>query len=151
MDYGLHPATDTRPRVSFCGPAAIAAATGIDVVKVEDAVLAHRRERGKPRIERKMRGARVKTMWSSEIEPVLRRLGFTAAHYPIVPRTFKQLSDVMQTGKLRGPVITLVTGHYVALSRWTYVDSNRREPTPHAKYGRQRQKVKHLWTINPAA
>lgn len=139
-------------RTTFCGPTAIAAATGVPVSKVEDAVLAFRKKaaaRGRSTpSERKMRGARVKTMWSYEIVPVCRALGFEAARACMTAgSTFGRLTEIMQRAEIKGPIVVLVTGHYIALSRWQFVDNRHQSPTPHARYRSPRDRVVCAWHL----
>lgn len=89
-------------------------------------------------------------MYLPEIAGVCWHLGFIARK--CVERkghTFRQLTDAMQAGKIKGPVIVLVEGHYLALSRWKFVDSDHRTPRPHAEYRQQRKRVVCLWFISP--
>lgn len=154
-DTGLYAAYSPTGRTTFCGPTAIAAATGMSLKQVEDAVLKFRKQaaargRSTPR-ERGMHGARVKTMWAWEIAPVCRALGFTAQTVTITGRgralIFGALAEIMQSGALRGPAIILATGHFVALSRWKFVDNRHRNPIDHALYIAQRHHVHKVWTI----
>lgn len=148
---GLYAAPSPDGRTTFCGPTAIAAATGYPVATVEAIVVKFRKTmKGSMRKERSLQGARVKSMWSSEIEHVCRALGFSATTtYLQRGSTFKRLAGMMQSGALRGPIIALVTGHYIAMSRWKFVDSCWRTPQDHARYNRQRQRVVRLWSIAP--
>jgi hypothetical protein len=103
------------------------------------------------RRERNMRGAKVKFMWQSEIEPICRALGFDALPVKIKGRgrrlTYKSLTELMQAGALKGPIIALFTGHYIALSQWHFVDSDNNTPQVHTSYYRPRHCTCRLWLI----
>lgn len=146
---GLY-AAPSPGRTAFCGPTALAAATGLPISKVEDTILAFRKRAEKsgrttPR-ERKMRGARVKSMYGHEVIPVCRALGFAVSRVG-EGGTFRRLAEIMQQGTVTGPVVVLVTGHYIALSRWQFVDNRHTSPTPHEKYSSPRDRVVCAWRL----
>jgi hypothetical protein len=137
-------------RPTFCGPTAIAAVTGIPVSRVEDAVLKSRDEaagRGYRTPRERKKGARVKMMWSHEIIPVCRKLGFVAQRVEVVTSTYRRLTEAMQRGEIAGPLMVLVTGHYLALSRWHFVDNRHRKPVDHSRYSCQRDRVQNIWKL----
>lgn len=147
MSCGLH----TTAPGTFCGPSAIGAVTGVDPVKVEDVILAHRAQHGVPK-RTQLRGARVRFTWASEIEPALAQLGWRGVEneIPIYPRklTFAQWQRKRDRA---ATYIVLITGHFVAVSGRWFADSGRREPIRLTKAPYRRKRVVRVWSVVKAA
>jgi hypothetical protein len=112
---------------TFCGPAALAALTGIPAKQVEDVVVEWRKQTGNAR--RKPRGTKcpVKAMWWSEVEPIAERLGHKATR--IVTPHGKNTLNVWMRSHPTGNWIVLITGHFIAISGGWMVDTRHRDGT----------------------
>lgn len=120
---------------TFCGPAALAAITGINAKLVENEVVDYRKVNGTYRKPRNARGCAVKTMWWKEIEPVAQRLGYRVA-VDIRPRGNVSLKRWMEDHST-GNWFVLITGHFIAVNGTWMVDSLYRDgvtvPTKYLK------------------
>ena len=145
---GLFSAEDNRPRTAYCGPTAIAALTGVSPEAAEAAIVAHRANHPTPRRERhpKAGPGLVRTMWSSEVIPVLAALGFKATECRSWPLpTFAQW---LRLGRAPLPYLILVTGHFVAVKGDWFVDTGHRKPVPLNTVKRcKRSRVQRYWLI----
>lgn len=148
--YGLRAAPNPQDRISFCGPTAIAAITGRSVGEVEDAVLAYRVAHTPLKRKPRKRNARVVTMWWTEVEPVLRALGWRVLaeqQYGFtLPITFARWQRATAGG---GPYIILLTGHFVAVSGHWFVDTRNREPIPLSRAPYRKSRVRYVARLAP--
>lgn len=135
----------------YCGATAISAVTGMPITRVEDFVLAHRtREPVSPRKGLRNAAARVTTMWSREIEPVLASIGVQAKSEGWLWSRISLARWLRVKAKPDTTYIVLITGHFVAVRNFMLVDTRYRTPTPVAKaYARCR--VKWVWEIEGTA
>jgi hypothetical protein len=153
----LHPAPETRPNTrSFCGPTAIASATGLTIEEVERAVLKHR-ETNPPPIKHRRRGVVIASMWEQEFVPVLKLLGFRATKThshewngkPTL-EAFAYRSNASSAADL--PCVVIVTRHAIAMHRRFVVDSGNRQPVHISKLRRLlRKRVLLCWTVQKEA
>lgn len=142
--YGLHAA----PGHQFCGPTAIAAVVGVSAAEVEQAVLKHR-ETHKPPRRTQLRGALVRTMWSTEVAPVCAMFGWSVVEHHVPRYTFAQWLRISSRAYRSLPHIVLVTGHFVAVSGHWFVDTKHREPIPVRKAPNKRRRVVRVWQLVP--
>jgi hypothetical protein len=123
---------------------------------VERMLQAQRKAQPKPRRER-MRGAVVKAMWSSEVEPLARALGWaahdescTAVQRGLISQygcTLAQWQRRRRAINDTAPYLVLVTGHFVAVQGRWFCDSAQREPVPFSKAKHKRKRVVRVWRL----
>src|SRR4051812_38514280 len=101
---GLHTATVTG-RV-FCGPVALAALTGIAPAEIEQHILRHRVANPPPR-RNVLKGATVRSTWSTEIEPVALTMGWRAVPCYDVPPRMSLARWWRQFGRSGAPYLVL--------------------------------------------
>jgi hypothetical protein len=146
---------DAGGLTTYCGPAAIAALTGLPVASIEDAVLQYRRTHAPARRTRGRRGkpGRVAGMFANEMAPVLDLLGYRAvlaADYVGTRTHARPCLDRHALTHARGDVaqLVIVTGHGVALHRMHVVDTRHRVPTHvYGTRGLQQKRVLLAWDV----
>ena len=147
---GLYAAPNAPDRHIYCGPTAMAAITGFGSMVVERMLQSLRKDAPKPRRERHARGDMVRAMWSSEVEPLARALGWRAVEV-VAPLDQHYGTTLAQWQRRRvkdaAPYLVLVTGHFVAVQGRWFVDSTQREPIPFSKAKHKRKRVVRVWRL----
>jgi hypothetical protein len=144
---GLYAAPNATDRHIYCGPTAMAAITGFRPVAVEFALQIVRKTQPKPRRERHARGDMVRAMWSSEVEPLARALGWRADSGSLADYGLTLAQWQRRRVKDPAPYLVLVTGHFVAVQGRWFVDSAQREPIPFSKAKHKRKRVVRVWRL----
>jgi hypothetical protein len=151
---GLYAAPSPEGRTSFCGPTAIAAITGMAVGAVERLLVAQRK-RHKPPCRVVLKGALVRTMWGTEVEPLARACGWNA-RLVVSPATTRDCRTFAQWRRGCDPAkryLVLITGHFIAIHGDWLADTTHREPVQWSrlvKYRRGRMRVVRVWEMTPA-
>jgi hypothetical protein len=135
---------------AFCGPTAVAAVTGVKPERVEELVLAWRAIHKPPTRGCRSKQRPVTTMWSSEMEPILNRLGWRVTRVRHDYTRHAQTFAAWQRGRDReATYILLVTGHFVAVSGRWFADSHHRTPIRLTQAPNRRKRVLWVFQVEP--
>lgn len=117
-------------RKLWCGPAAIAAVTGLPTSEVYEAC-------------DRVLGRQTKRMSAHQVARALRALGHEARGVFLDrPKpTFAKFRKIRSPEYRRRPLILLLTGHFVVLAGNRFVDSNNLDPILASDYWRQKKRV----------
>ena len=140
----MHGGLFTTTPGPWCGPTAIAAITGVPAEEVERLILEHRKTNPVPK--RRLVGAKgrpVKTMWSSEVVPIMAKLGWRCTKAEWCRETFAGWQR--RTAGKRGTYIILVTSHFVAVSGRWFTDTHKRTPVRLTEAPHKRKRVQWAW------
>jgi len=151
-----------KPR-PYCGPTAVAAVTGIPVLRVIKALLRRKKEANRPKDKNPIawreyrkwaRRARIKSTGRFELEYVLhkfRRLRLQGYPLTMANPTLEQwLATAPRDGgpKPRDRYIVEVTGHWVATQGWFVCDTySHGKVVPIDKYARPKCRVVRVYRV----
>ncbi len=138
---------DVRGGVAFCGPYAISSITGVSYSRVEQMVLALRRNpafKYDPRVYVSQRYP-IKGMRLFEVSEIMRLLGWDEVRYwdwQADQKKTLRLSDFHEQHKNdRGPYIVMASAHIMAYSRGLICDNTTKTPVPFEEFGHKRWEV----------
>lgn len=149
---GLYAAPGHPERRIYCGPTAMAAITGALPVDVEQHLVAHRAKHGTPR-RTQLRGALVRFMFSTEVEPLAEALGYRAVQESALSKrtlrqqTFAQWCRRRTAEERQHAYLVLVTNHFVAVRGDWFADTGARTPIPLHTAKHKRTRVQRVWRI----
>lgn len=139
------PVIDVKHR-PYCGPAAIAALTGVPVARIEK-MLRRGRKGYRDSDGRKIP---IKGTHPWEVIKVLERLGCKVTEVKPAVSTFGRF--VEDTVHVRTPYLVEVTGHFMATHQGSFCDTSSLEgPRALAGYRRATRRVQRVWEVEAPA
>lgn len=145
---GLHVVENDTKAKAFCGPTAIAAITGQPISVVRDACRMARHGADWP--TKFQRAPNVKGMFNRELEIALRTLGYIGRWVQVQGRpTLAAWLDSRTAEQRRSPCVVNVTGHYVTVSGYEFVDTfTKGEIVDVDEAPRRRKRVQHVFVVS---
>ncbi len=135
----LHSIKHNNASKMWCGPAAIAAVTGVDTKTITQII----RSVGNK--------SRVKGVSNDDLLRALKVLGYETTL--VDKAAFRWERETLcrwkkkNKAKLKTPVIVNVTGHYVVLHGDMFVDNHTKTPVRFSKAPHRRKLVKYAWSV----